>query len=158
MNVEPSSPNDSESCCGPSSSDVQLCGSCGEAGVVVGVDIVRPHRRHAVDGDWQYCRTEQCAVVYFVDGERVNVDSVVTQVGTKATAMPTPVCFCFAHTTEDLAADLAANSGVSEIKVQIKAAVAINGCACAHLNPSGECCLPDVHRALKNLACSDPVL
>jgi len=77
---------------------------------------------------------------------------VVTQVGLKATDKPTPVCFCFAHTRAELAENLRARGGVSEVKAEIKAAVADGHCACEHLNPSGKCCLADVHRALKSFA------
>jgi hypothetical protein len=87
----------------------------------------------------------------------VEVDSVRTQVGRKATAETTPVCFCFAHTADDLADDLAGNDGVSTIKASIKAAVTAGECACEHLNPSGQCCLADVHRTLTSIAETAPI-
>ncbi len=68
------------------------------------------------------------------------------------------MCFCFAHTADALREDYAANGGVSEIKVSIKVAVADSHGACAHLNPSGNCCLADVHRTLKSFARPTPVL
>jgi hypothetical protein len=102
-----------------------------------------------VDGAWQYCPTAGCRVVYFLGEATVEADAVVTQVGSKATDRPTPVCFCFAHTADDLIADADAHDGISTIKAEIKHAVADGHCACEHLNPSTKCCLADIHRTLK---------
>jgi len=92
-----------------------------------------------------------CPIIYYLGVDIVNADELRTQVAHKALDKPTPVCFCFSHTPDDLAADLAANDGVSSIKVAIKTAVAQGFCACEHLNPSEKCCLADVHRALKTI-------
>ena len=145
------------SCCSTADADAKPCPRCGHVGHVVGAAPVRPHLAEAVDGDWQYCANEQCQVIYHFGEHTVDTDSVVTQVGLKATDKTTPVCFCFAHTADALAADLAEHDGVSEIKDEIKAAVADAQCACEHLNPSGKCCLADVHRTLKSFAQPVPV-
>ncbi len=145
------------SCCSTADPDAQPCPSCGHVGPIVGSAPVRPHLAEAVDGDWQHCANEQCQVIYHWGEHIVDADSVVTQVGLKANDKTTPVCFCFAHTADALAADLAEHDGVSEIKDEIKAAVADAQCACEHLNPSGKCCLADVHRTLKTLAQPVPV-
>lgn len=145
------------SCCSTADAAAQPCPRCGHVGPGVGAAPVRPHLAEAVDGDWQHCANEPCQVIFHLGEHTVDTDSVVTQVGLKATDKPTPVCFCFAHTTDALAADLAENGGVSEIKAEVKAAVAEGLCACEHLNPSGKCCLADVHRTLKTLAQPVPV-
>lgn len=132
------------------------CTSCGHVGQIVGAAPVRPHLAEAVDGDWQYCANTQCQVIYHLGADIVVADSVVTQVGLKATDQPTPVCFCFAHTAGALSEDLAAHDGVSEIKAEVKAAVADSQCACEHLNPSGKCCLADVHRTVKSFTQTTP--
>ena len=88
--------------------------------------------------------------MFFLDTDVVDESEVITQVGGKALAQPIPVCFCFAHTNADIRIDVAANDGTSTIKAAVKAAVAEGLCACEHLNPSGDCCLPDVHRAVKD--------
>jgi len=103
------------------------------------------------DGAWQYCPNPSCSVTYYLDEDIVTEHEVITKVGSKALAKPTPVCYCFAHTVDGLARDLEVN-GTSTIKTAIKEAVAGGFCACEHLNPSGNCCLPDIHRALKNFA------
>jgi hypothetical protein len=136
-------------CCSIPTGPALSCPSCGRVGPIVGVDPVRPHRHDAIDGTWQHCATPECPVVFYLDTDIVDADSVVTQVGAKATGRPTPVCFCFAHTADEIVADAAAHGGVSTIKAEIKQAVAGGHCACEHLNPSTTCCLADIHRTLK---------
>jgi hypothetical protein len=138
------------SCCSTDlDADKQPCPQCGVDGPVVGHEPVRPHRPAATEGAWQHCATPDCPVVYYLVSDVVTAGELRTQVDHKALDKPTPVCFCFSHTVDDLAADLAANDGVSTTKVAIKTAVAEGFCACEHLNPSQKCCLADVHRALK---------
>ncbi|MGY9084368.1 MAG: hypothetical protein ACKVK3_17355 [Acidimicrobiales bacterium] len=138
------------SCCSTNDADAQPCPGCAHVGPIVGIAPVRPHVADAVDGEWQYCANEDCDVVYHLDQDTVHTDSVITQVGLKAADKATPVCFCFTHTADALGEDLAANNGVSQIQADIKAAVAHNLCACEHLNPSGRCCLAEVHRTLNS--------
>lgn len=137
------------SCCTVPAGPSKPCLSCGQVGQIVGVAPVRPHRHDAAAGTWQHCPTPDCPVVYYLDGDIVGRDEVVAQVGHKATDRPTPVCFCFAHTADDLVADTYAHRGVSTIQAMIKHAVADGHCACEHLNPSTKCCLADIHRILK---------
>lgn len=123
-----------------------LCPLSGDPGLVVGAAPVRAHRSTAVAGRWRYCPNRACEIVFFL-GDDVVVDrEVICQVRGKAPAKPTPVCFCFAHTAEDICIDVATHVGSSIIKAAVKAAVADGVCACEHLNPSGVCCLPAVHR------------
>ncbi len=142
------------SCCSVSTGSMLPCPSCGEVGPIVGVAPVRPHRSDAAEGAWQHCPTVGCRVVYYLDHVTVDVDAAITQVAHKATDRPVPVCFCFAHTVDDLVADAAARDGVSTIKASIKQAVADGHCACEHLNPSTKCCLADIHRTLEATATS----
>jgi hypothetical protein len=91
--------------------------------------------------------------VFFLDTDVADVvdeSELITQVGGKALAQPIPICFCFADTKADIGLDVAANGGASTIKTAVMTAVAEGLCACEHLNPSGSCCLPDVHRAVKD--------
>lgn len=137
------------SCCTPGADPTWSCPECGVAGPVVGVAVVRPHRSDAADGPWQHCPTPGCPVVYHLDDHRITDHELIAQVGHKALDRPRPVCFCFAHTAEDVVSDHRAHDGVSTIKAEVKAAVAQGFCACEHLNPGGRCCLPDIHRALR---------
>ena len=140
------------SCCSTDlDADRQPCPHCGATGPVIGHEPVQPHRHDVTDGSWQHCATTNCPVVYYLGADIVTAAELRTQVAHKALDKPTPVCFCFSHTPDDLAADLAANDGTSTIKASIKTAVADGFCACEHLNPSEKCCLADVHRALKTI-------
>ena len=138
-------------CCASDTTEAVPCPQCGVIGPVVGEPTVQPHRQTAVAGPWQFCASADCSVIFHLEADIVDADEVITQVANKATDKPTPVCFCFAHTLESLAADLEANDRFSTIQAAIKAAVAAGLCKCEHLNPSGKCCLPDVHRALKTI-------
>lgn len=142
-------------CCTTDNTTSQPCPACGHTGPIIGTAPVRAHRADATEGAWQHCATETCEVVFHLDGQTIGDDEVATRVGNKALVAAEPVCFCFGHTRDDLASDLAAN-GTSTIKASIKAAVADGVCACEHLNPDGSCCLAAVHRALKNIASTVP--
>ncbi|RLE19045.1 MAG: hypothetical protein DRJ50_12555 [Actinobacteria bacterium] len=111
-----------------------------------------PHNPNAQDGAWQYCANTECDVIYYLDADIVDTDNVITQVCDKATDKPTPACFCFAHTPDEIQADFIEHDGVSTIKAEVKAAVADGLCSCEHLNLSGKCCLADIHRTIKSIA------
>ncbi len=140
------------SCCSTDQSiDPTACPRCGATGPVIGAQPVLPHRPDAADGPWQHCASADCPVVYYLADAALTTDHLRTQVAHKALDKPTPVCFCFSHTADDLAVDLEAHDGVSAIKADIKTAVAEGFCACEHLNVSGKCCLADIHRTLKSI-------
>lgn len=135
-------------CCSIPTGPAQPCPSCGEVGPIVGAAPVRPHCHGAADGAWQHCPTPGCRVVFHLGGVTVDTDAVIAQVAHKALDRTVPVCFCFAHTAEDLVADADTHDGTSTIKTAIKQSVADGHCACEHLNPSTKCCLADVHSTL----------
>lgn len=135
-------------CCIETEDAAKSCPRCGASGSVVGVAPIRPHRPPATAGSWRYCANSACDAIFFLDTDVVGESEVIAQVGRKALSRPIPVCFCFAHTTADIEVDVAVNDGTSTIKTAVRAAVAQGLCACEHLNPSGECCLPAVHRAV----------
>jgi len=145
-------------CCSTDlNTDARPCPQCGATGAVVGYRPVQPHRPDVTSGSWQHCATPNCPVIYYLGTDSVDAREVRTQVAHKALDKPTPVCFCFSHTADDLAADLAANDGTSTIKAAVKAAVADGFCACEHLNPSQKCCLTDIYRALKKITTATAV-
>jgi hypothetical protein len=91
-------------------------------------------------------------VGFHLHGDIVTEGQVRTRVGSKAMTAPGSVCFCFGHTAADLADDLVANQGASNIKAE----VARGSCACEHLNPDGSCCLGAVGRTLKSIPAARP--
>ena len=138
----------SEDCCAVDNESNRRCPECETTGKPVGVAPVRAHDPNAIDGPWSHCPNEACHVVFFLDPETIDDDHVVTRVAAKARSKPEPVCFCFAHTAADIAADLAEH-GRSTINESVKTAVAAGLCACEYLNPTGKCCLPAIRRAVQ---------
>ena len=135
-------------CCAVDETNDRGCPDCATAGLSVGAAPVRPHQPDVVDGPWSYCPNEACPVVFFLDSETIDDDHVVARVGTKACSKSEPVCFCFAHTAADIAADLAEH-GRSTINESVKTAVADGLCACEYLNPTAKCCLPAIRQAVQ---------
>jgi hypothetical protein len=136
------------SCCITDDTAARPCPDCAATGAVVGAAPVRAHRPTAEEGPWQYCSSPACEVLFYLDDRVVKEDEARARVGEKALSAPEPVCFCFAHTTADIVADVTTH-GTSTIKSSIQEAVAHGSCACEHLNPSGRCCLGAVNRAIK---------
>lgn len=143
-------------CCGTASTSTFPCRCCSETGPVVGAAPVRRHLSDAGDGSWQYWPTASCPVVFPLDDTTVTDDQLVAQVRDNAVEASRPVCFCFAHTAEALAADLLAHDGTSTIKASIEASVAEGLCVCEDLDPSGSCCLAAVHRTLEAVQAQPP--
>ena len=130
-------------CCASVGDSGKSCPRCGVSGSVVGAAPVRAHRRTAATGSWRYCANPVRPVVFF-HHDVVDDHDVIAQVCDKAHDKPVPVCFRFAHTLADVYSDVEAHAGTSTIKTAVKTAVADGLCACEHLNPCGECCLPAV--------------
>lgn len=134
-----------DACCDAVDASDSQCPACGVTGRWVGAATVRSHDKGVPDGAWSFCSNTSCPAVFFLGRETVNESDVATQVGTKARSKPVPVCFCFAHTLDDIRNDLTANDGESVIQREVRAAVAAGLCACKSLNPSRACCLPQIH-------------
>lgn len=145
-----------DDCCNTAADGAGACKACGQTGPIVGPAPVRTHHPAADGGPWQFCPTPSCPVAFHLGGDTVHVDRLIARVGSKGADAPEPECFCFGHTREDLAADLAAHDDTSTIKTSIKAAVADGLCACQHLNPGGGCCLADIHRTIKAIRADAP--
>lgn len=71
-----------------------------------------------------------------------------TPTGLEKTDAPTPICYCFGYTREDIVADVRAH-GDTDIQRVITGRVKAGECYCEKANPSGRCCLGDVARAIK---------
>lgn len=106
-------------------------------------------------GDYLFCRTAACPIVYFsADGERrFTSDQVRERVYQKAPeAGDAWVCYCFRHTTGEVrAATLEAGRA---ILTDINTGIQAGQCACETRNPQGACCLGNV-RALLRLTSVD---
>jgi len=113
--------------------------------------LVRPDLRAAVaETQYYFLETPACDVVYFAqDPPRYFFTRDLTvRVGSKVTADPVPVCYCFAKTERMVIDDVLAH-GRSTIAEEITAHVQANECACEVKNPAGRCCLGNVRKAIQ---------
>ncbi|MFT5585782.1 MAG: hypothetical protein ACI9VR_003375 [Cognaticolwellia sp.] len=119
-----------------------MCPECGVRGRKVGVVTPRSlvsERDFQHDG-WRFCRTVDCPVAYFHDGEAVvDVAAVSVEITQKTTAPDRPVCYCFGYSAADILAD---HDGL--IPADIKARCRRGEDRCPETNPQGSCCLGNV--------------
>lgn len=136
-----------------------LCPETGSAGVPVPSATVRslvlPGGAPAVGHEtWHYCDRPDCDVVYFTsEGRMLRRADLRVRVGAKEKDPPHTVCYCFGHTVEGIRDEIA-RTGRSTIVAEITARVRAGECSCETSNPTGRCCLADVHRAVKDAAAS----
>jgi hypothetical protein len=142
------------------------CPRCGQPGRPVALRTlkhhVKPEHLKTVEaGQFHFCRTAGCDVVYFNDSGIVLTRADVRErIGLKETADPVPLCYCFGF-TEKMALDEIRVTGRCTIPQRIAAEVKAGHCACEIRNPQGSCCLGDVtsvvRRLLQQVAGSSPV-
>ena len=129
----------------------ETCPECGQKGKRVSTltvkSLVKEHTRVASD-DYFFCRTPACAVVYFSQRGLFRKDDVKARVGLKETEDPIPLCYCFEYSRGNIRSDIE-SKGSTDILERIKAEVKAGYCACEVKNPSGDCCLGDVTRAVQ---------
>lgn len=97
---------------------------------------------------WRHCAAAGCATVYYhpESGEAVTASAVTVRVGTKETAAPRPLCYCFGNTAEDIEAEVT-RTGASTIGDTITEQCRLGLERCAETNPQGSCCLGNIRAA-----------
>ncbi len=131
-----------------------LCSSCGEKGKPVQTQTVKAmlavSLRAMTDGEYLFCRTPTCPVVYFsADGNQTFVvEQLRERVYQKESqADDVLVCNCFHHTVgETRAASAQARLLIVE---DINQGIQAGQCACELRNPQGSCCLGNVRGLIK---------
>lgn len=101
---------------------------------------------------YYFCGASDCDVVYFaLDAEAPKFcrEDLLVRVGAKETTDPIPICYCFGFTRLDIWDEIR-STGKSAIAEWIAAEVWADRCACEVKNPSGNCCLGDVRRTVKD--------
>lgn len=101
---------------------------------------------------YYFCEAPGCDAVYFpldTHAPLFRRGDLVVRVGSKETADPIPVCYCFGFTRKDIEKETA-ETGESTIADRISAEVKAGSCACEVKNPSGKCCLGTVARVVKD--------
>jgi hypothetical protein len=101
---------------------------------------------------YYFCGAPDCDVVYFaLDAEapKFRREDLTVRVGSKETADPIPICYCFGFARQDIWDEIL-NTGKSTVVERIAAEIKAGRCACEVRNPSGKCCLGDSTRAAKD--------
>lgn len=109
--------------------------------------LVRDHTAVLPDS-FAFCRTPECEVVCYGKTGVFRKPDLKVRVGIKEVEDPVLLCYCFGYSRADVRRDIEAN-GSTRILENIKAEVRAGFCACEVKNPSGDCCLGDVTRAIK---------
>jgi hypothetical protein len=141
-------------CCGlPADTARPACPECGRPGREVGLITLRALLRpdalaRLAPGDYRFCSTSECPIVYFGRNERMKREDVLVPVFQKETEGRRTVCYCFAI-SEDVIREQVETAGVSASAERIKALVQSERCACEVRNPQGTCCLGNVFAVAK---------
>ena len=88
---------------------------------------------------------------YFRDKEILKQEDINAIVGLKNGAHPANMCYCFGWTKKRIKEDIKQN-GKSKVLVDIKSNMNTIGCSCEIKNPSGNCCMADISKFLKELS------
>lgn len=133
------------------------CPICGEKGKPVQGQTVKALlsvslRQVRNDGDYLFCRTATCPVVYFSpDGEQTFTTKEIRErvYQKEPDTGDVPVCYCFKHTIGEIRA--ASPETRRTILDDINAGIQADQCACDLRNPQGSCCLGNVRELIKRL-------
>lgn len=139
------------------STTMHPCHECGVQGKSVSLRTLEHLLRHSAleridrSAEYRFCRTPGCSTVYYNDSEQgsFSLAEVLVRVGQKQPGPPTPVCYCFDFTVEQVAAEVE-SSGESTIPDQITTRIQSGECACEIRNPQGSCCLGNVRAAVRD--------
>jgi len=130
------------------------CRQCGAKGRRVSAEtmesLLKPQALARMrEAAYFFDRSPDCDVVYFSnDAESYfGKDELTVRVGIKEKDPPILLCYCFGHTVELARAELTA-TGRTTIPERIEAEIRAGNCSCKVTNPSGSCCLVEVHRAI----------
>lgn len=143
-------------CCGPRKTGHLACPRCGSMGKAVPrstvARFVGPESLATLgEGEARFCPHPDCPVAYYAPmGQPITKDLLSVRLGLKEQEEPRPVCYCFGHTRESLAAEWAEKHSVSAV-MDVMAKVRAGECRCEELNPQGVCCLPELRKTILSL-------
>ena len=133
-----------------------LCPSCSNKGrsvkpiTIESLVTETARARVGLTDGFRFCAEPSCDVAYFhlESGDRFMRSDVNVRIGQKETSAPRPVCYCFDHTVEDIA-DEVAKTGTSKIADEITQKCRQGLDRCEETNPQGACCLGNVRQAVR---------
>ncbi|MDP2876881.1 MAG: hypothetical protein Q8O00_11900 [Holophaga sp.] len=143
-------------CCGPRATGLLACPRCRSLGKPVSRDTAsRFISTEAMvtlgAGEIRFCPHPACPVAYYApSGTAILKDQLSVRLGIKETEAPRPICHCFGHSMESLAAEWEAKGSVSAV-IEVMGKVRAGECHCEELNPQGVCCLTELRRAVLSL-------
>ncbi len=96
-----------------------------------------------------FCDSPDCDVVYVsASGKHViTTDQLRVRVGIKEKEDPIPLCYCFDFDRKSILDDIRLK-GTTDIPKMITQRIKAGECRCEVTNPSGNCCLGDIYRAV----------
>lgn len=111
------------------------------------------HLGRVGEGEYRFCPSPDCRVVYFTDGggPSFTTEDLRVRVGLKERDGIIPLCYCFGFDEAEARGEIE-RTGQSTIPQRITALIRQGMCACPARNPSGACCLGEVNRAVKRLS------
>lgn len=130
-----------------------LCPECGQKGSKVGritlESLLKPDSVNLLtDEQFRFCDSLDCETVYFGDnGTTFAKQDLAVRVGVKEHSAPRHVCYCFAHTIEEINAEVQ-ETGQSTVLDDIKDRMKF-ACWCDTKSPKGTCCLGTVGKYVK---------
>ena len=135
------------------------CSECGEVGRIVARQTVAHHVKSeklscVESGEYKFCPSENCSVVYYSTAGRVfNVEDVRELITAKTSGDARPVCYCFGFTEGFIRQEIE-QTGISTVPAQITQFIKEKLCVCEVRNPAGACCLGEINRTVKTLTSS----
>ena len=124
---------------------------CKPVGRITVEALIRPDRRHALTLlPYYFCDSPSCDVVYVSASTEhvITKDQLQVRVGTKENKDPIPLCYCFDFDKKAIWDDIRFK-GRTDIPQIITQRIKAGECRCQVTNPSGNCCLGDIYRAVK---------
>ncbi len=140
----------------PHTGVVPTCPMSGEVTKPVGrktvESLIKPEAKEALTPQpYYFCDTPHCDTVYVsaLGDHVITKDMLTVRVGIKETEDPIPLCYCFGYDRKTVRDDIR-RTGDTDIQRIITRRVKAGECRCEETNPSGDCCLGAVARAIKH--------
>jgi hypothetical protein len=114
--------------------------------------LIRPEHKHSLTLlPYYFCDSPSCDVVYVSASTEqvITKDQVRVRVGIKENEDPIPLCYCFDFDKKAIRDDIRFK-GRTDIPKMITQRIKAGECRCQVTNPSGNCCLGDIYRAVKD--------
>ena len=112
--------------------------------------LIRPEHKHSLAATpYYFCDSPDCDIVYVpACAEPVIAKNALrVRVGIKEKVDPIPLCYCFGFDKGAIFGDIR-SKGTTDIPKIITQRIKAGECRCEVTNPSGNCCLGDVYKAV----------